>query len=143
MITYATEQPCMPQSTQMTMYAIEQPCILQSRITRLRQGNPTLPGPGGQSNQPVIGNYEIHVSFNNDMWWAMPPYLSEPILAAWNQGAQQVSFVWDWHGTRTGSYYLHGAPTSFNRYIIDFNTMQQRNIDNNRIRKVKVVCVVR
>ena len=87
--------------------------------------------------------WEIHVSFNNDMWWAMPHELSDPILQQWQQGAQQVSFIWDWKNARKGSYQPDGAETSINRYIIDFDTMQQRNTDNNRIRKVQVVAVLR
>lgn len=87
--------------------------------------------------------WEIRVSFNNDMWWAMPHELSDPILQEWQQGAQQVSFIWDWKNARKGSYQPDGAETSINRYIIDFDTMQQRNTDNNRIRKVQVVGVLR
>ena len=87
--------------------------------------------------------WEIHVDFNNDMWWAMPHELSDSILEKWINGAQQVSFIWDWQATRKGSYQPNGADTSINRYIIDFDTMHQRNVDNDRTRKVKVVCVLR
>ena len=86
---------------------------------------------------------EIHVEFNNDMWWAMPHELSDSILEQWTHGAQRVSFIWDWQATRKGSYQPNGAETSINRYIIDFDTMYQRNVDNDRTRKVKVVCVLR
>ena len=87
--------------------------------------------------------WEIQVSFNNDMWWAMPQELSDAILEQWTYGAQQVGYIWDWKTTRLGSYQPGGAQTSINRYIIDFDTMYQRNLDNNRMRKVKVVCVLR
>ena len=87
--------------------------------------------------------WEIHVDFNNGMWWAMPQILSDSILEQWVNGAQQVSFIWDWQATRKGSYQPNGADTSINRYIIDFDTMHQRNVDNGRTRKVKVVCVLR
>ena len=87
--------------------------------------------------------WEIHVDFNNGMWWAMPHDLSDPILDQWSNGAQQVSFVWDWEETRQGSYRPDGADTSYNRYIIDFETMRQRNLDNDRTRKVKLMCVLR
>ena len=72
--------------------------------------------------------WEIHVAFNNDMWWAMPHELSDSILQKWTNGAQQVSFIWDWQNARPGSYQPNGAETSINRYIIDFATMCQRNI---------------
>ena len=87
--------------------------------------------------------WEIHVSFKNDMWWAMPHALSDPILEQWHRGAQKVVFVWDWQTMRKGSYQPDGQETSFSRYIIDFDKMEQRNLDNDRTRKVKVVCVLR
>ena len=87
--------------------------------------------------------WEVHVEFNKDMWWTMPHALSDQIVHAWTQGAQIVSYVWDWGSTRTGSYRPNGAYTTINRYTIDFNTMLQRNTDNNCTRRVKVVCVLR
>ena len=87
--------------------------------------------------------WEVHVDFNNGMWWAMPHDLSDPILDQWINGAQQVSFVWDWEETRRGSYRPDVAETSLNRYIIDFDIMRQRNFDNDGTRIVKVVCVCR
>ena len=86
---------------------------------------------------------EIHVEFNNGMWWVMPHELSDNILQQWINGAQQVSFIWDWQDTRVGSYQPEGVVTTINRYIIDFNTMQQRNIDNERTRRIKIVRVLR
>ena len=47
--------------------------------------------------------YEIHVDFHNDMWWAMPHWLSDPIVEKWLQGYKSISFVWDWKNTRRGS----------------------------------------
>ena len=87
--------------------------------------------------------WEVHVEFTNGMWWAMPYELSDPIVHAWIHGVQLVSYVWDWGNTRTGSYRPKDAATTCSRYMIDFATMQQRNIDNERTRKVKVVCVLR
>ena len=86
---------------------------------------------------------EIHVEFNNGMWWVMPDELSGGILHEWRNGAVQVSFVWDWQDTRTGSYQFDDEETSFSRYIIDFQTMLQRNTDTHRTRKVKVVGILR
>ena len=86
---------------------------------------------------------EIHVEFNNGMWWQMPYYLSDLILAEWMNGSEQVAFVWDWKDTRKGSFELNVAETSINRYIIDFDIMQQRNTDNGRTRRVEVVSVIR
>ena len=103
----------------------------------MQTGNPgTLPSVTSM-------RWEIHVDFNNGMWRAMPHELSDGILNQYNNGAQQVSFVWNWDGTRWGSYQPDGADTSLSRYSIDFDTMHQRNIDSGRTRKVKVVCVIR
>ena len=73
----------------------------------------------------------------------MPHDLSDGIVDQSLRRAQQVSFVWDWGDTRLGSFQLGGAATSVNRYIIDFDTMQQRHVDNDRTRKVKVVGLFR
>ena len=85
-------------------------------------------------------NADIIVDFNNDKWWMMPRELSGPIVEKWRSGETLVSFVWNWHGTRQGSYILN---TDFSRYVIDFTTMTQRNIDNDRTRTIRVVCDLR
>ena len=87
--------------------------------------------------------WEIHVEFNNGMWWAMPHWLSDPIVCKWTSGYQIVSYVWDWEGTRAGSYQPNGVATPYNRYTIDFGVMQQRNSDNGRTRNIKIVYVLR
>ena len=107
------------------------------RLDSLYPMNPyTLP-------HAVQMKWEIHVDFNSDMWWTMPYELSDSILEQWTSGAQQVSYIWDWGTKRKGSYSPDGAETSINRYILDFDTMYQRNIDNGRTRKAKVVCILR
>ena len=85
----------------------------------------------------------IEVEFNRGMWWTMPSVLSTPILTEWYSGATEVSFVWDWGNDREGSYRPDGEATSINRYILNFNTMMQRNIDNDRARNARVVHIVR
>ena len=116
--------------TETTRSATEQPDVAMD-----------LRGTQGLLQSYHCGKWEIHVEFNNDMWWAMPHDLSDGILQRWTNGAQQVSFVWDWQSTRQGSYQPNGENTSINRYMIDFDTMYQRNLDNDRNRKVKVVFV--
>ena len=117
----------------MTWSATEQPLVaMESRLTA--PARPALLTPM---------KWEIHVDFNNGMWWAMPHELSDAILEEWYSGANRVSYVWDWQHTRKGSYRPNGADTSINRYILDFETMQQRNIDNGCTRKIQVACVIR
>ena len=89
------------------------------------------------------GELEMHVAFNNGMWWAMPSDLANGIVYEWLNGSHEVSFIWDWGETRPGSFCPDGEVTSINRYIIDFRSMQQRNTDNGRTRAVKLVRVLR
>ena len=97
----------------------------------------------GMLPPPREGYFEIHVQFNHGMWWAMPRDLSEPLLELWRGGETQCSYVWDWEGARLGSYVdPEGEETSFNRYVIDFAAMLQRNTDNNRTRAIKIVQVL-
>ena len=137
---------------EMTRSATEQPDIAMDFIVsrtadQLLQSTGTT-GPVNAMNLgtlPLVTQmkWEIHVDFNKGMWWAMPHELSDSILEQWTSGAQQVSFIWDWQATRKGSHQPDGEDTSINRYIIDFDTMHQRNMDNDRTRRVKVVCVLR
>ena len=92
---------------------------------------------------PREGEFEIHVQFNNGMWWAMPRELSEQLLEVWRGGENQGSYVWDWGRARLGSYVdPNGEATSMNRYVIDFAAMLQRNTDNNRTRAIRIVQVL-
>ena len=88
---------------------------------------------------PVGTTEHIQVDFKNGMWWEMPPELSQTLLRAYHSGHSQVSFVWNWGGTRPGSHRINGQPTDYNRYVINFETMMQVNTDNNRTRKVQIV----
>ena len=140
----ATEQPDVDMDSSLAVYT-GQPGPTGSAT---EQPDPVmdsgLPGPARSPDAMNHGTlqWEIQVSFNNDMWWAMPHELSDGILQQWHRGAQEVSFVWDWHTARRGSYQPGGAETSISRYIIDFRKMEQRNTDNGRTRKVQVVCVL-
>ena len=97
----------------------------------------------GMLPPPREGNLEIHVKFNNGMWWAMPRHLSDPLLELWRNGDNQCTYVWDWGGARPGSYVdPEGEETSLNRYIIDFVAMLQRNTDTSRTRTIKIVQVL-
>ena len=89
--------------------------------------------------------WEIQVEFNGGMWWTMPQWLSDPILREWQKGFTQVGFIWDWKDARNGSYKPNGQTTSINRYIINFDTMYQKNTDkpDKGDRKVKIVSVIR
>ena len=121
------------------------PAMESSLVVSAGPAGPTVLSNWNDGQLPSVAQlqWEIHVEFNKGMWWAMPHELSDSILQQWTRGTDQVSVIWDWKTTRAGSYRLNGEETSINRYIIDFDTMYQRNIDNGRTRKVKVVCVLR
>ena len=116
-------------------------------------GSGTCPYCNGKSTIPYyqwhlppvpLLQWEIHVEFPNDMWWAMPHELSERILNEWKQGCREVSFVWNWGERRQGTYTTpEGENTNLNRYTINFETMKQRNDDSRNMRTVKVVAVLR
>ena len=89
--------------------------------------------------QPPDGNFEIHVEMNNQKWWAMPRVLSDGLLWLWRSGENNVAYVWDWDGKRPETY----GRMPYNRYTIDFTTMQQRNSDSARVRAIKIVRVVK
>ena len=158
---------------EMTRSATEQPDVDMDSSLAVRAGPPwptgsatEQPNPARDSSLavpagptvstgpcPTCGSFpkycfarEILVSFPNGMWWTMPQELSDPILEQWTHGAQEVVFNWDWNDAaskRPGSWKPNGAETSISRYIINFDTMEQRNLDNNRMRKVKVVAILR
>ena len=54
---------------------------------------------------------------------------------------EDVGYTWDWGNSRYGSWAPEGELTSINRYVIDFNTWEQRNLDNDRRRSVRLVWV--
>ena len=145
---------------EMTGSATEQPDVDMDSSLAAPAGQPGLTGSATEQPDPAMDSglagparppdamnhgtlkWEIHVSFKNDMWWAMPHELADPILQQWHHGAQTVSFVWDWENTRKGSYAPDGEETSISRYMIDFDKMEQHNLDNGRTRKVQVVGVL-
>ena len=114
-------------------------------LDRLQAINaPDVAAAANATLQPADGNFEIHVKFNNHMWWAMPRDLSDGLLDLWRSGENKVSYVWNWEGTRPGSYVTpDGEQTAYNRCTIDFTTMQQRNSDSGRVRAIKIVRVVK
>ena len=108
---------------EMTRSATEQPDVAMDSSLAVPAGPARQIDSTGSVHAMNLGTlpsvsqlqWEIHVDFNNGMWWAMPHDLSDPILDQWINGSQQVSFVWDWEETRRGSYRPDEADTSLNR----------------------------
>ena len=94
----------------------------------------------------ILGNQEpggrvtvVQVAFKHGMWWSMPQSLSDQILDQVRAGNEEVSYVWDWEDTRTGSFKLDDQETSYNRYIINSAQMKQTNTDNGRQRSIRII----
>ena len=82
----------------------------------------------------------IEVAFKNGMWWSIPMEMSLALYQKYEQG-EDAGYTWDWGEQRTGSWVHQNEETSINRYVIDFSAMQQRNIDNGRLRTIRIVWV--
>ena len=91
----------------------------------------------------------IEICYNDryeNMWWALSAELSEDLLRQFRlikSGPKFVYFNWEWpqwkEGTAKG---LDGKPSNFSSYLLDFDTMTQRNIDTGFERKFRVVQVL-
>ena len=89
---------------------------------------------------PMANMQIIEVAFENDMWWSIPPEMSMALYEKHLSG-QDAGYTWDWGESRKGSWDPSGEETSINRYILDFTSMTQKNIDNGRLRSFRVVWV--
>ena len=75
------------------------------------------------------------------MWWQMPSQLSAELLEKYHEGCEEASYIWDWKSKREGTWQMDGEPTSINRYIVNFRTMSQQNIDTHSVRRIQIVSV--
>ena len=93
------------------------------------------PWPMWERHIPIF-----EVAFRQGMWWSISADLSQQIYDKYTNN-EDVVYTWDWGNKRAGSYQANGQETSLNRYMIDFQLWQQRNLDNNRLRSVRLVWV--
>ena len=98
------------QSTAVAIIDASEPATEQSE-----EGRPPPMGLGNLECFPII-----EVAFNKEMWWSMSPKLSAELFAKCKAG-QEARYTWE---GRT--------------YIIDFVRKEQRNLDNDRIRTIRV-----
>ena len=82
----------------------------------------------------------IEVAFNDGKWWSIPWEMSQALYEKHLQG-ENAGYTWDWGEHRTGSWVHDNQDTSMNRYVIDFDAMEQKNIDNGRLRTIRVAWV--
>ena len=88
--------------------------------------------------QPAVPIFEV--AFKKGMWWSIPADMSQQMYENY-RNKEDVGYTWDWGNSRYGSWKPDGEVTSINRYVIDFNTWEQRNVDNDRRRSVRLVWV--
>ena len=83
----------------------------------------------------------IEVAFGNGKWWSIPQQMSAELYAKFEAG-QDAVYTWDWGDSRKGSWKPDDEETSINRYMIDFVHKQQRNIDNGRMRTIRLIWIL-
>ena len=83
----------------------------------------------------------IEVAFGKGMWWSIPQQMSAELYAKFEAG-QDAVYTWDWGDSRKGSWKPDDEETPINRYMINFAHKQQRNIDNGRMRTIRLIWVL-
>ena len=83
----------------------------------------------------------IEVAFGKGMRWSIPQDMFAELDAKFEAG-QDAVYIWDWGDSRKGSWQPDDQETSINPYMIDFVHMQQRNIDNGRMRTIRLIWIL-
>ena len=91
--------------------------------------------PASSAVQPTVPIFEV--AFKKGMWWSIPADMSQAIYEKYIND-EDACYTWDWGSSRAGSWRPEGEETSINRYIINFETWEQRNVDNDRRRSVRL-----
>ena len=83
----------------------------------------------------------IEVAFKNGCWWSIPQAMSQALYERHVQGESDIGYTWDWGDKRKGSWAPDGKETTVNRYVLDFTTMRQENIDKGRLRTFRITWI--
>ena len=83
----------------------------------------------------------IEIAFRNDKWWQLPKDMSDEILSKFLANEKGIGYTWDWGDQRYGSWRPDDETTSINRYLLDFETGTQTNIDTKRKRTFRIAWV--
>ena len=94
-----------------------------------------VPQPPDSESVPII-----EVAFRNGMWWSLPEAMSKQLYEQYAEN-NDAGYTWDWGESRLGSWKPDDEDTNINRYVLDFVRWEQRNIDNNRTRSIRLVWV--
>ena len=75
----------------------------------------------------------IQVAFKNEMWWSIPPDVSAYLFALFAAG-QDAVFTWP-------SWNWGASYKKKHRYMIYFDRKLQKNLDNGRLRTIRVIWI--
>ena len=70
----------------------------------------------------------IEVAFNSGTWWSIPANMSQDLYERHLRGEEDIGYVWDWGDDRTGSWVHEDQETTLNRYVINFDTKEQKTL---------------
>ena len=76
--------------------------------------------------------------FKNGMWWQLPDDVSEQLTLARARGEPVVAFVYEWGIDRPNNYRRpDGSHSTLSRYVIDLDTMMQKNSESGSTRTIR------
>ena len=89
--------------------------------------------------QPLVPIVEV--AYRGGQWWTIAPGVSQMLLQKMRNGENAV-YTYDWGPNgREGTWRHEGQKTTINRYMIDFKTMTQMNIDNQSERSIRIAYI--
>ena len=74
---------------------------------------------------------------HGEMWWDVPAEASRAIQWQQKEGRATAIYQYEWGRTRPNNVPVNGVPSTSSVYVIDFDTMKQRNTVSGRIRSVR------
>ena len=98
----------------------------------------SVPSEYSSAVQPTVPIFEV--AFKKGMWWSIPKEMSQQMYEKYKNN-EDVCYTWDWGDSRVGSWEPNGEETPINRYVIDLKTCEQRHLDKDRRRSVRLVWV--
>ena len=109
---------------------------LEAAVHQAHGDAPEHPEEGRPPRIPII-----EVAFPKEMWWSIPQQMSAGLYAKF-EARQDAVYTLDWGDSRKGSWKPDDEETSINRYMIDFVRKQQTNIDNGRMRTIRLIWIL-
>jgi len=89
--------------------------------------------------QPLVPIVEV--AYRHGQWWSIAGEIAQMILEKMRNG-ENALYTYDWGPDgREGSWRPEGQNTTINRYVIDFNSMTQMNLDSKHMRSIRIAYV--